>query len=196
MEDFPNWNPWFPSSLHRMSLISPPPALRRLSCSTVEDLTLYPPTSWIQQRVNDKVSPNEWPQLRQIRASCELLAWTDLRLRHLRDITLYSGDGIFGHCATELCREIILHPTNFPSLEYICMDTCPQWDIFFILLERRNIYTTSGISRLRHIGLPSISPTRLHQPITELLGGRLPERPSNYDLSVIGNLDIIMDMTM
>lgn len=43
---------------------------------------------------------------------------------------------------TALCQEIAIRPHSFPALEYLSSDN-PEWDLLFIMLERRNFLLPS-----------------------------------------------------
>ncbi|PVG04316.1 hypothetical protein CPB86DRAFT_693954 [Serendipita vermifera] len=85
---------------------------------------------------------------------------------------------------------------QFPSLESIAFRHFPEWDIFFIMLERRNLHHSGKVSPIEKIQLPSYYPRFLFTPMHDLICGKFPIRPSNYDLSVAGNTDVLGDKSI
>ena len=97
----------------------------------------------------------------------------------------------------ELLASFILDPGNCPVLEEVEITTIPEWDILFLMLERRNYLPSSrGIVRIRTLILPYPIPPDLLVPLTRILSGQFTERPSNKDLSFCGFMDAYFDPTM
>ncbi|PVF90976.1 hypothetical protein CPB86DRAFT_667659, partial [Serendipita vermifera] len=73
---------------------------------------------------------------------------------------------------------------------------CPELDILVIMLERRNLLQGPSIKKIKKISLSSTCSLRIQKIISVLLGGRWVERPSNKDLSLAGNVDVLLDLTL
>lgn len=97
---------------------------------------------------------------------------------------------------TSLCQEIAIHPDIFPSLEYLATLEPPEWDILFLMLERRNILSNTMVARIKTVQLYSIPSLTILEPLTELLGGRLTVRPSNFEVSLAGMVESCFDPNM
>ncbi|KIM22293.1 hypothetical protein M408DRAFT_291718, partial [Serendipita vermifera MAFF 305830] len=78
---------------------------------------------------------------------------------------------------------LIFEPWICPLLHEIKLDFLPEWDLLFIMLERRNHLPPSfGITRITNLILPSPIPLTLLTPLTHILSGQFTERPSNREL--------------
>jgi hypothetical protein len=98
--------------------------------------------------------------------------------------------------ATSLCISLLYQPEDCPYLTDIEFIRCaPDWDILFIMLERRNFLTRTCTSIIRRICVPFI-PNGLRASLTRLLRGLYSTRPSNQDLSFQGVVDVIFDKQM
>lgn len=76
------------------------------------------------------------------------------------------------------------------------MQFFPEWDILFIMLERRNFLMDDAVSWIHTIAFTVSPPPKILQAIRCRLGGRLSERPSNYDLSTLSHLEAYFDPNM
>ncbi|PVG04318.1 hypothetical protein CPB86DRAFT_693784 [Serendipita vermifera] len=94
---------------------------------------------------------------------------------------------------TATCCQLATDPGIFPSLTSISSSWEPEWDIFFIMLERRNLHSRSKVASIREIVLPSRAAEVFYRPIHDILCGKFPERPSNHSLSLAGNIEILSD---
>lgn len=189
-----HWPTWFPSSLRKAVLCLHTDLLSQCSHPTVETLDLS--TFEYSHLESSRVDLDGWPQLQYLRASNDFFTWRYTKNHHLRHISLRCSNYRSKSGVMKLVQQLALYPTILPALEILDLGECPEWDIFFIMLEQRNIFTTTGVFRITQVTLPRRAPTRFYSPIKELLGGRLAKRPSNYDLSIIGNIGNILDYTM
>ncbi|PVF91080.1 hypothetical protein CPB86DRAFT_663678, partial [Serendipita vermifera] len=73
---------------------------------------------------------------------------------------------------------------------------CPELDILMIMLERRNLLQGPGIKRIKTISLHTTCSLTIQRIISTLLGSRWAKRPSNRDLSLAGNADILLDLAL
>ncbi|KIM33844.1 hypothetical protein M408DRAFT_325427 [Serendipita vermifera MAFF 305830] len=101
-----------------------------------------------------------------------------------------------GTGVTSVCQQLALYPWACPALHTLTFGLCPEWDILFITVERRNIFSHQDISKFRSITLPVSIPAALGDHVRNLLRGRRVKRPSNYDLSLVGNARIALDSSL
>jgi len=94
---------------------------------------------------------------------------------------------------TALCQQLVIHGDRCPRLERLEFSDCPEWDIFMIMLERRNCNKDPGVTPIKYIILPARIPRIIREAVRERIQGRRSPRPSNYELSLQGNLDVICD---
>lgn len=190
---------------HRLSLLEEawfPPSLRRLhiSFARLKASHIYHPTLE-ELNIQGDLDPEQdasvigWPSLKILGIGSRGLAWRDITHHNLRDVTLFRPAGVYDF-ATEFCREVALQPSNLPALESLSIHQLPEWDILFIMLEQKNFSTQPGVVRIRTLRLPAITPIRFREPLRALLNGRYTQRPSNCELSLVGNADIILDQSM
>ncbi|PVF96808.1 hypothetical protein CPB86DRAFT_682461, partial [Serendipita vermifera] len=97
---------------------------------------------------------------------------------------------------TLFLKIVACRPDAYPSLEEIRYQDCPEWDILIIMLERRNLLSGSHIKPIKKLHLPRICPPRIARVIQVLLQGKWPDRPSNRELSMAGNAEVIEDKTL
>jgi len=81
----------------------------------------------------------------------------------------------------------ILKPDICPALQELEINFVPEWDLLFLMLERRNYLPLSrGVAQIKRLAFPiSIAPNLLI-PLTDILNGRFTERPLNLELSFYG----------
>jgi hypothetical protein len=94
--------------------------------------------------------------------------------------------------------ELFIHePLSCPSLREMHLGFIPEWDLLFIMLERRNYLPLSqGVTRIQSLTLPRPVPPTIMAPLIEILSGRFTERPSNNDLSFCSFMDAYFDPSM
>ncbi|PVF99139.1 hypothetical protein CPB86DRAFT_670478, partial [Serendipita vermifera] len=97
---------------------------------------------------------------------------------------------------TSFIRDVACRPDSYPSLEVIELDECPELDILMIMLERRNLLQGPGINKIKEISFRSPCSLGILKIISTLLGGKWVERPSNKDLSLAGNAEALLDLTL
>ncbi|CAG7854210.1 SubName: Full=Uncharacterized protein {ECO:0000313/EMBL:CCA70431.1} [Serendipita indica DSM 11827] len=116
------------------------------------------------------------------------LVFGSIRLSKLR--TLSIGHQSF---AAALYRNMALRPEDLPLLEKIIVPVVVEWDIFIIMLERRLMAQSRGVSTLQKIVFQRAVSRPIRKIIIMNLRGLLVGRPSNYDLSLYANCDTILD---
>jgi hypothetical protein len=139
------------------------------------------------------LEPSKFPELRNLTIDASGFRWHLLSLPKLVSITL-SSSWWDRRCSTLLCVELLYHPEYCPALRQIWFGTPVEWDILFLMLERRN-HETGYVSMIDIVSLPYI-PFILRKPLGLLLEGRRAERPSNLELSFAGVLELVCDSTM
>jgi hypothetical protein len=97
---------------------------------------------------------------------------------------------------TAFCQQLALFPERCPKLKHLEFSRCPEWDIFLIMLEKRNFLKREDISPISYVVLHGRCPPCIGSIIRDRVQGRLTPRLSNYDLSREGNIHIICDNTM
>ncbi|PVF94698.1 hypothetical protein CPB86DRAFT_685872, partial [Serendipita vermifera] len=97
---------------------------------------------------------------------------------------------------TSFIRELAYRPESYPSLEDIALKECPEWDILMIMLERRNLLTGPSIQPIQKLRLPSKFPRYIFRIVRDLLRCKWAVRPSNKELSMAGNAEIILDLSL
>jgi hypothetical protein len=155
------------------------------------------PTSWIDL--------NSWPSLEGITVDNSVVEWNKASLQFLRWVNIQDTTGRTRNISpnneikgsiTSFIKELACNPCSYPSLEEITLDECPEWDILMIMLERRNLLTVPSIKPIKKLGIPSLYPREILKVLCGLLAARWTERPSNKDLSLAGNAEIILDLSL
>jgi hypothetical protein len=94
---------------------------------------------------------------------------------------------------TMLCFALLNQPDECPMLNEIKFLECfPDWDILFLMLERRNFMINSTVSLIRRITLPFI-PIGFRTPLASLLRGTYTRRPTDDDLFMGGSRELLLD---
>jgi hypothetical protein len=146
--------------------------------------------------------PEKWAALYALCISAHHISEISTGFECLRSLVLGISVNIYSRRdpsddpITRFCRNFAMDPSQLPALENLGLVQLPEWDIFFIMLERRNIPKMKGIAKLRKITIPSHYPKELSGPMRDLIRGRFATRPSNWDLSLAGQLDLLEDNTM
>jgi hypothetical protein len=179
--------------------------LPKLSSSSIQRLVMdswYPYTIAGNTDYQARFEPERWSALTSLTISVHHVVEISTRFEYLRNLVLRNSSGSHipqdptNDPITRFCRNLAMNPSRFPVLESLRLGQLPEWDIFFIMLERRNVTKTRGISKLKKITLPSHYPKELFQPIHDLIRGRFGTRPSNWNLSFAGNMELLEDITV
>jgi len=86
--------------------------------------------------------------------------------------------------AGDFFEELLLQPGSCPSLEEVGIrGHFVEWDLLILLLERRNLVTKPGITRIKAIQVGSDIPYKLLYPLLALLRGKYPHRDSIDEFS-------------
>jgi hypothetical protein len=190
----PNINP-IPSSVKMFYLSSD----RNIACSfssvSTRDLTISPP--FIQSDNGKEIDLNRWEALEEIDVYSGLVTWSKYSLLFLRSVDIGMEDTRYGSLKiTSFIKDIAFRPDYYPSLEEIRLATGPEWDILMIMLERRNLLQGPAVKKIRKIWFRSTCSLAIRRIIRTLLAGKWVQRPSNKDLSLTGNAEIILDSNL
>jgi hypothetical protein len=156
------------------------PCLRKLTIRQSSDLDLH-------------LKPSDYPELRMLTIIHQNFRWELSSLPKLVSITLDSSVSN-QHSGTLLCAALLFRPEYCPALQQISFSQPVEWEMLFLMLERRN-RGTEYVSRIDVVDLPFI-PFMLRRPLRLLLEGRSAERPSNLELSFEGARELVCDCTM
>jgi hypothetical protein len=92
---------------------------------------------------------------------------------------------------------LIIEPHYCPALVEMELLFIPEWDLLFLMLERRNyLLPSQDIAEIKTLTLPSPIPLALLSPLIDILSGRFTRRPSNMDISFCGFMEEYFDRTM
>jgi len=176
-----------PSSLERLQISGPQALLDMFGSTTVTNI-----------RFEDRGKPtlsasrlSEWSNLRVLN-----LATIESSFDHFSSPTLKVLSIRFPRntaTITALCQQLAIHGDRCPRLERLEFSECPEWDILMIMLERRNCTPDPAVTPIKYIILPALIPRIIREAVRERIQGRRSPRPSNYELSLQGNIDIICD---
>ncbi|CCA70063.1 hypothetical protein PIIN_04003 [Serendipita indica DSM 11827] len=118
------------------------------------------------------------------------LRWEVTSLQSLKLITFTAASA---KISNEFLLHLILYPKHCPTLEQIEFQAYPEWDLLFLMLERRNFLQDRDVTSIRTIGLPTTIGLILREPLLELLRGRYAKRLSNFEISMAGLAEIYFD---
>jgi F-box-like len=93
--------------------------------------------------------------------------------------------------AGDFFEELLLQPGSCPSLEEVGIrGHYVEWDLLILMLERRNLVTKPGITRIRTIQVASDLSYKLLRPLSTLLRGKYPHRDSidEFSSTAIGKI--------
>jgi hypothetical protein len=173
-------------------------------CRKIHDLNVWSVAEYDRSCPDPRfmIDLNAWLALESIHIAsnhAHWIQWEKASLAFLRRVsfqTYYPYDFTTGDAATSFIRDIARRPDSYPSLEEIGLYECPEWDILMIMLERRNLLTSPHIQRIKKLSLRDTCPTNIYQIIRTLLRGKWAERPSNWELSMAGNAEIMQDKAL
>ncbi|KAG8801520.1 hypothetical protein FRC16_000304 [Serendipita sp. 398] len=111
-----------------------------------------------------------------------------LRIIKFKDRTLQA--------TSDFCVSMILRPHDCPSLEQVEFLQYPEWDLLYIMLERRNFLHDSSVCPIRLVSMPSSIGLVLRQPLNGLLRGRFVNRGSNQDVSLAAICEAYFDPSL
>lgn len=141
------------------------------------------------------LDPRRSPDLDTLKVSTRVeVVWGPGTFAHLTFISVYgSHNPRTPAYITGICRDIVLHQNALPSLCRLRLEICPEWDILLILLVRRNIRSTQGISAITTLEIPTRCPPRLIECFKAIVKGVPVKLPTSYELSLAGTFEIAQD---
>ncbi|PVF99142.1 hypothetical protein CPB86DRAFT_814103 [Serendipita vermifera] len=190
-----------PSSTISLYLTCEELVARSLSSKSVKGLWIHEPVYGIHNPSgfsDSFLDLGRWPALQQICIYGAAVEWTKYSLTFLRTVMIRQErtKPRRNRPFTSFIRDIACHPDLYPSLEVIQLEECPELDVLMIMLERRNLLQGPGIKKIKEFIFSSACSLGIQKVISTLLGGKWTERPSNKDLSLAGNAEILLDSTL
>ncbi|KAG8773807.1 hypothetical protein FRC15_001753 [Serendipita sp. 397] len=146
--------------------------------------------------VSTTLNHDLWPSITEMSVPASAVKWSGECFKYLQKITLWTERDDDWDYGTQFCRELAICPDHMPNLQEIHLADPPEWDILCILLERYNFRTEVGSTRISCVHLGGDVPFFLLDTIRDLCAGKFVDRPSNFELSWIGNMDIILDRNL
>ena len=87
-----------------------------------------------------------------------------------------------------------MNPVDVPALDEIEFEWPPEWDILFIMMERRLALSVDGVIPISQLTfIRCAPPEQMRVPLVNLLRGYIAPRPSNFELSIQGNMLLVLD---
>lgn len=164
----------------------------RLGSTSVEELEMS--GTLVYYTLDDIPRFSQWTVLRSLSLSTSFSgSFRDISLPNLVTLTLSGPYSNHSKPVTDFCKQLAVLSENYPSFRHLKAEACPEWDILFIMLERRNLIRRKEVARITSIELPVICPPGIRRLLTELIRGETVTRPSNFALSFAGNLDAFWD---
>jgi hypothetical protein len=176
-----------PSSLERLEISGPQALLDMFGSTTVTNFRFEDEgdTTLKASRLS------EWSNLRFLDLKSIESEFHDFSLPTLEVLSIRFPRN--AATITALCQQLAIHGDRCPRLERLEFSECPEWDILIIMLERRNCNKDPVVTPIKYIILPPLIPRIIREAVRERIQGRRSPRPSNYELSLQGNIDIICD---
>ncbi|KAG8860407.1 hypothetical protein FRB91_003441 [Serendipita sp. 411] len=143
-----------------------------------------------------QLNHNLWPSLTQLSVPASAIKWSGGSFKNLQNIALGSERDNKWDYGSQFCCELAICPDHMPQLQDIHFSSLPDWDILCILLERYNFRTEVGSTRISDISFRGDMPFFLLDIIKNLCVGKFVDRPSNFELSWVSNVDIICDQSL
>lgn len=119
--------------------------------------------------------------------------WELSSFPQLSSITIIEHHPFSTH-GTRLCLSLIYNPEIYPSLRHLRLSAFVEWDILFLMLQRRNC-DARGVSKISSLDRRGVPPT--FQPLlSALLEGASVDVLGNEELSMEATREAICDATM
>jgi hypothetical protein len=123
------------------------------------------------------------------------VTWELLSLSNVVSITLISHlRCMVNPSSNQLCLALLCYPERLPALQQLHFNNNVDWDILFLMLQRRNLGQI-GVKRIDTVTLPFI-PFVLRQPLACLLTGEIVEIPPLASLSPEATREVMFDPTV
>lgn len=169
-----------------------------------EDFLLFHPAGPTRLDLDTSIA---WPQNNTDKAF-DLEQWSQIKTLNLMDARIQLTPGYFPSLTrifcdynfgegitTDLCWRLSMDVFSCPALEQLRLLRAPEWDILFIMLERRNDRHNPAISPIKYLEIPTPCHSLQH-PIIQVLRGSCASRPENLDISWEGNVEVLYDYSM
>ncbi|KAG8844693.1 hypothetical protein FRB91_002388 [Serendipita sp. 411] len=184
-----------PSTLESIYVYGDDVDLSNLSSKSVEKLNIA--TFGVSKSPTNKIDLMAWPNIDHLSLPAYKLKldWPHSQFHKLDSVHLTDISSITWDYSTQFCRDLALYPDAMPHLWSLSLSRSPEWDILFILLERYNFRTSIDSERISCLSIGD-APLDILEPLQSLCAGKFTERPSNYELSWVGNTDIIFDHSL
>ncbi|PVF99266.1 hypothetical protein CPB86DRAFT_731575 [Serendipita vermifera] len=189
----------FSPSLQTITLSFLPYSSARFTSQTASRLDLNIP---FQLRREVNLVAEQWPSLLSLSIRGLTLTKQDLSFKHLRKLQLkgpvdrWKDPLVASEDITRFCLQLATKPTNLPALESLSLHAIPQWDIYLLMLKRRNILWANMASPLKILGLLACYPSELTPSIVNLLQGKFPQSPSYYEVSMHSIMELLHDVSI
>lgn len=92
-----------------------------------------------------------------------------------------------------ICHDMACRPHSLPALRELELYEAPEWDIFFIMVENRILAAKDGVCALKRVIFHGPIPSSIVRPLSSLVRGYITPRPPNFYLSILGNLECMLD---
>ncbi|PVF97672.1 hypothetical protein CPB86DRAFT_855040, partial [Serendipita vermifera] len=149
-----------------------------------------------------KFDSAKWPALCILSIYGECLVNQDLQMPYIRELSLQIRNcsrrdiWLSMEETTRFCMELAMFPSHLRSLERLKLWGFPCWDIFLLMLKRRNITTSTEIAPIKYLTLGYSYPKELTKPLISLLQGKFPRRWFLHDVSIHNSLNLVCDQSM
>ncbi|KAG8819715.1 hypothetical protein FRC17_010348 [Serendipita sp. 399] len=185
------------NTLENLALTVPPTCfdyfLSSFKCPNLLLLMIRGTESNPGSTVTTRLQPEQFLRLSSLHWASSNLAWNITAHNALRSITFQYQTP---QTASDFCAHLIVRPRDFPSLEEIKFYCLPEWDLLFLMLERRNFLLDQAISKITTVILSTTVGAMLKGPLVSLLRGEYTNRLSNHDLSILGVGEVYFDTSL
>jgi hypothetical protein len=150
---------------------------------------------------SDLLNINTWSNLRTLLVEIPPLSWKGISLPRVEEISVDSSlHFTLDEGGSSLLEELALRIDSFPCLSRLRLRKFPEWDILFLMLERRNFLQSNSVTapckHIDSITLPFRPASWIVKPLIDRLGDQLSVRPINYELSHHAIAPIYFDRDM
>jgi hypothetical protein len=141
------------------------------------------------------LDPKRYPALRELemKLAGPRVTWNLTSFPKLMSINLSSVGMMLPH-ANRFFMALMYDSTVCPSLPYVQLADLVEWDLLFLMLQRRN-FGTKGVKPINRLVLPFISPG-FRRSLYLLLERKAPSIPEDLDISLVTTREMICDATM
>ncbi|KAG8787560.1 hypothetical protein FRC20_002645 [Serendipita sp. 405] len=168
--------------------------LSSLQCPNLLALSLRTPSfNRIPMKEIIQIHSQQFPKLSALHWCSSDLVW-DVESHNSLKLVAFLESAT--QAASDFCAHLILRPQDFPLLEQLEFYIFPEWDLLFLMLERRNFLLDQSVLKITTVILPTTLGLILRGSLTSLLRGQFANRLSNHDLSIVGIGEIYFDHSL